>query len=107
MQKILVLSLSLQPPGGGNGVGAWTVQALCCDYEVTVLTWESFSPASVDRYFGTSLQEARLRAISAPLWLQWLILAIPVQPLVHFQMNYVLGMLRRRAHQFDLLICTH
>jgi hypothetical protein len=55
MKKVLLVQPSLQPPGGGNGVAAWIIQALKEDSEVSVLTWRPVDLAAINRYYGTSL----------------------------------------------------
>jgi len=35
--RLLFVQPSLQPPGGGNGVAAWMLQALKDDYDITVV----------------------------------------------------------------------
>jgi glycosyltransferase involved in cell wall biosynthesis len=47
---------SLQPPGGGNGVCAWMLQALRDDYRLTVLSWTPVDLDRVNDHFGTSLK---------------------------------------------------
>lgn len=54
--RVLVLHCLLQPHGGTNGVLVWTLQALCGEYDVTLLTWKPFDLSELNRYFGTSLE---------------------------------------------------
>ena len=46
----------MQPPGGGNGVAAWMLQALSADHDVTVLSWWPVDVAPINRFFGTTLR---------------------------------------------------
>ena len=40
MKRVLLVQLSIQPPGGANGVAAWALQALVAAHRVTVLSWD-------------------------------------------------------------------
>jgi glycosyltransferase involved in cell wall biosynthesis len=53
--RILFAQPSLQPPGGGQGVAAWMLEALRDEYDVTVLTAERVDFEAINRFFGTSL----------------------------------------------------
>ena len=55
MRRVLLVQPSLQPPGGGNAVAAWMVQALRGHTEISVLTWRGADWTPIDRYFGTAL----------------------------------------------------
>src|SRR5262249_56209356 len=57
---------SLQPPGGGNGVAAWFLQALACEHRVTVLSWRPVDVAPIDRFFGTNLRELAFDTLGVP-----------------------------------------
>jgi hypothetical protein len=63
---VLLVQPSLQPPGGGNGVAAWTLQALASVHEVTVLSWWPVDVASIDQFFGTSLQPGEFGRVVVP-----------------------------------------
>jgi glycosyltransferase involved in cell wall biosynthesis len=58
MKKILLVQPSLQPPGGGNGVAVWVIEALKREHAVSVLTWWPVKLAPINRHFGTSLSPA-------------------------------------------------
>lgn len=38
-KRVLIVQPSLQPPGGGNAVAAWVLEALRDDCEVSLLSW--------------------------------------------------------------------
>jgi glycosyltransferase involved in cell wall biosynthesis len=59
--QILVVHHTLNPPGGGSAVGAWTLEALRERYEPTVLTWGPVDLARVNRAFGTHLRASDAR----------------------------------------------
>lgn len=54
-KRALFVQPSLQPPGGGNGVAAWMIQALGEEYAVTALTWAEVDVNQIDSHFGTTL----------------------------------------------------
>ena len=56
MKRVLLVQPSMQPPGGGNGVAAWVLQALAGEHRVTVLSWQPVDIDPVNRFFGTTLQ---------------------------------------------------
>jgi glycosyltransferase involved in cell wall biosynthesis len=60
-RRLLFVQPSLQPPGGGQGVAAWMLDALARDHDVTVLTCAPVDPARIDQFFGTALQQADFR----------------------------------------------
>lgn len=47
---------SLDPPGGGNCVAAWVIEALREHHRLTVLAWKAPDLERVNDYFGTSLE---------------------------------------------------
>lgn len=53
--KVLFVQPSVSPPGGGNGVAAWMLEALAPRAEVTLLSMAPFNEAETDRYYGTHL----------------------------------------------------
>ena len=55
-KKILMIQPSLQPPGGGQSVCAWILQALKGSYDLSVLSWRPVDLAPINYFFGTSLQ---------------------------------------------------
>ena len=61
MKRVLLVQPSMQPPGGGNGVAAWVLQALVPDHRVTVLSWRPVEVEPINRFFGTHLRPERLR----------------------------------------------
>ncbi len=56
MRDFLFVQPFLTPPGGGEGVANWMLQALVSRGQVTVLTWDPPNFAEIDRYYGTSLE---------------------------------------------------
>jgi len=50
-KRVLLVDVSLQPPGGGSGVAAWTAHALQDECDLAVMAWEPL-PLSI---YGQSL----------------------------------------------------
>lgn len=103
MARILFVQPSLQPPGGGNAVAAWMLQALAERHDVTVLTWTPFDPVSVDRFFGTTLAGRRIDHHTVTGWLRRSLEAAPI-PLHLLRNALLLRSARRRAAGADLTV---
>lgn len=66
MKRVLLVQPSLQPPGGGNGLAAWIVQALVPEHRVTVLSWQPVEVDPINRFFGTHLRRSDFDTIVVP-----------------------------------------
>ena len=66
MKRVLIVQPSMQPPGGGNGVAAWVLQALVPVHRVTVLSWRPVDVGPINRFFGTSLTPSNFDSIVVP-----------------------------------------
>ena len=66
MRRILLVQPSMQPPGGGNGVAAWMLQALVSEHRVTVLSWRPVEVDPINRFFGTRLRASDFDSIVVP-----------------------------------------
>ena len=66
MKRVLLVQPSMQPPGGGNGVAAWVLQALVPQHQVTVLSWYPVEIDPINRFFGTSLRPGDFDTIVVP-----------------------------------------
>jgi glycosyltransferase involved in cell wall biosynthesis len=55
MKRILIVASKLEPPGGGEGLLAWIIEALKRDYRLTVLTWTRPDLEGLNRFFATDL----------------------------------------------------
>lgn len=60
MRRILFVQPSFQPPGGGNGVAAWMLQALRGRHALGALTWTPLDVDEMNRFYGTSLRRDEL-----------------------------------------------
>ena len=67
MKRVLLVQPSMQPPGGGNGVAAWVLQALVAEHHrVTVLSWRPVEIDPINRFFGTHLRPSDFDTIVVP-----------------------------------------
>jgi len=58
MKRILFVQPTLSPPGGGNGLAAWMMEALKHEYRMSMLAWRPTDLAAVNQFFGTDLHPA-------------------------------------------------
>lgn len=105
-RRVLLVQPSLQPPGGGNGVAAWMLQALVRDHAVTVLSWQPVAVEPINRFFGTSLSSADFVGHVVPR--RWRLLpdALPV-PAALLRSSLLMRYTRRISAGFDLVIGAH
>ena len=66
MKRVLLVQPSMQPPGGGNGVAAWILQALVPGHRVTVLSWRPVDIEPINRFFGTHLKPDDFASMVVP-----------------------------------------
>ncbi len=102
--RLLVINPSLQPPGGGNGVAVWGLQALAQDYRITLELWEPLRLDAINRYYGTSLTAGdfeEIRVAPAILRMLWRIAPFP---LASMQRAVQSRRARRIAQQFDAVM---
>jgi glycosyltransferase involved in cell wall biosynthesis len=96
----------MQPPGGGNGVAAWMLQALLERFDVTLLTFERYDPAPIDRFYGTSLAGRDVRVLSAAPTLYPLLARLPL-PLGMLRTSLMLRTVQRLAASYDLVVSAN
>ncbi len=77
-RRVLLVQPSLQPPGGGNGVAAWVLQALAPIHRVTVLSWQPVEVEAINRFFGTALMRSDFDTIEVPPQLRAVVDRLPV-----------------------------
>ena len=104
--RILFAQPSLQPPGGGNAVAAWMVQALENEHELTLLTWNGLDLAAVNRFNGTRLQPGRFRTLRVPGAWRWPVEPVPV-PAQLLRTAILLRTVRRHAADHDLVVSAN
>ncbi len=102
MTRVLLVQPSMQPPGGGNGVAAWVLQALVREHRVTVLSWRPVEIEPINRFFGTHLSRSDFDTIVVPR--SWRIIAdhLPT-PSTLIKMALLMRYTRRVSAGFDVL----
>lgn len=101
--RILFVQPSFAPPGGGNGVAAWMLQALAPSHEVTLLTWTPVDFDEMNRFWGTSLSPRDCRHLRVPAALRRSLESLPI-PLGLVRTAVMLRMARRMRARFDVPI---
>lgn len=102
MKRVLVVQPSLQPPGGGNGVAAWVLQALVPVHEVTVLSWRPVEIDPINRFFGTNLRAGDFDTIEVPERWRTIGDRLPV-PAALIKLSLLMRYTRRVSANFDVL----
>ena len=105
-RKVLLVQPSMQPPGGGNGVAAWMLQALVRDHDVTVLSWWPVDVEPINRFFGTSLRHQDFATLRVPS--SWRIVPdrLPV-PASLLRSSLMMRYTRHVTDGFDVLVGVH
>jgi glycosyltransferase involved in cell wall biosynthesis len=103
VKRALLVQASIQPPGGGNAVAAWILEALRERYRLSILTWRPVNVAAVNRYFGTTLSAHDLETETPPALLRCVINLIPL-PLALLKNSLLMRLARRRSGEFDLVL---
>lgn len=101
--RVLVVQPLLRPPGGGNGLVAWALQALQDDHDVTLLTWEAVDFTLVNRYFGTEIDPTLVRLRLAPRWLR----ALLPDGWTLFRHHVLLRQCKGIRSAYDIVLCGH
>ena len=104
--RILFVQPSMSPPGGGNGVAAWMLQALRDVHEVTVLTWWPIDLDLMNRFWGTSLRPSDFRAVQVPARVRRVVDALPL-PLSMLRTAVLLGQTRRMRGEYDVPVTAN
>lgn len=106
MSRILLVQPSLNPPGGGNLVAAWMLEALREEHQVTLLSWTRPDLAACNRTFGTTLRDGDFELRLAPGLLREGMRMSPV-PLALLRDSLLLRQARRAAKHHDLVITAN
>jgi len=102
MKRVLLVQPSMQPPGGGNGVAAWVLQALVPEHRVTILSWRPVEIEPINRFFGTHLGRGDFDAIEVPR--SWRVVAdrLPT-PSTLIKLSLLMRYTRRVSAGFDVV----
>lgn len=102
MKHVLLIQPSMQPPGGGNGVAAWVLQALVKTHRVTVLSWQPVEIEPINRFFGTNLQRGDFDTLEIPHSWRAALNRLPV-PAMLIRLALLMRHTRRVSDGFDVL----
>jgi glycosyltransferase involved in cell wall biosynthesis len=105
-RRVLLVQPSMQPPGGGNGVAAWMLQALVADHDVTVLSWWPVDVAPINRFFGTTLRSGDFATRVVPTAWRRIPDALPV-PAALLRSSLLMRYTRRVSDRFDVIVGVH
>jgi glycosyltransferase involved in cell wall biosynthesis len=106
MRRVLLVQPSMQPPGGGNGVAAWMLQALAAEHRVTVLSWRPVEVGPINRFFGTTLRPSDFDTTVVPR--SWTVVPdrLPV-PAALLRSALLMRYTRRVSDPFDVIVGVH
>ncbi len=105
-KKILLVQPSLQPPGGGNAVAAWMLEALKQENCVSVLTWTPIDLEPINRHFGTSLSPSDFTVYLAYPTLRRLMNLVPL-PLSLLKTNLLLNAGKKIKDEYDVIFTVN
>jgi glycosyltransferase involved in cell wall biosynthesis len=103
--RVLVVQRSLSPPGGGNAVAAWMIQALLDQHQVASLTIDAWSAKHTNAFYGTAIPEGAVTRHVLPAAWRWLS-AVNAEHLTQLKMAALLREARMLAPDYDILICV-
>jgi glycosyltransferase involved in cell wall biosynthesis len=104
--RVLMVSPGVNPPGGGNGVAAWMLQALKDDYRIRLVALEAPDLTAINRFYGTSLRSSDLQLI-LPRGIAGAIARRPSAKLNLVRHHYLLRVARRLASRQDVAITAN
>jgi glycosyltransferase involved in cell wall biosynthesis len=102
MKRVLLVQPSMQPPGGGNGVAAWVLQALVPEHKVTVLSWTKVDVEPINRFFGTQLRPGDFNTLLVPRRWTRLPDRLPV-PATLIKLALIMRYTRRLSEDFEVI----
>ena len=102
MKRVLLVQPSLQPPGGGNGLASWVLQALVPEHRVTVLSWQPVEVEPINRYFGTHLQHGEFDNLVVPAAWRFVTDHLPI-PAALARSSLLMRYTRRVSARFDVI----
>jgi glycosyltransferase involved in cell wall biosynthesis len=104
--RLLFLQDKFTTYGGGNAVAAWMLQALCDEYNVTLLTRDPVDLPAINNFYGTALRSSDLSVMTPPTLVRALVRLDPdprsVQPIA-----YMYRMCQDMQADYDYFVCGH
>ena len=105
-RRVLMIQPSFQPPGGGNGVAAWMLEALRGCHHVGVLTWEPLDLDAMNRFYGTSVQKADVTIEPMARWIRTAFDLVP-SPIASLKYSLLLQAAAEVAGRYDLCVSVN
>lgn len=106
-KRVLVAHPRVTASGGGNGVAAWTLQALRDSCDVSLATLQPVDCAALNSSWGTSLHAGDFRVHVAPASYQRLLRSMPTPgALLEICLMMRLAQDLDRLHRYDVLLGT-
>ena len=105
-KKVLMIQPNLQPPGGGQSVCAWMLQALKGHYDLSVLSWAPVDLAPINYFFGTSLSAENMTFHSINPILKRVVDCLPTSTSL-LKTSLLLRHCRKTGRNYDLLISAN
>lgn len=102
-KRLLFVQPSLQPPGGGNGLAAWMIQALLDLYAVTILCWQRVEVEPINRFYGTQLRPGDFQMLLVPRAWKKFFQALPVRGEL-LKRALTMRLARQVAGEYDLVV---
>lgn len=106
MKRILIVASKLEPPGGGEGLLAWIIEALKHDYRLTVLTWTAPDLEGLNRSFATDLCASDAEFLVMNPLVRSVALKLPAR-MTRLKDQYLWRRSRRIADRFDVVLSGH
>lgn len=104
--RLLLAQPSLQPPGGGNAVAVWLIEALKHDHDITLYAWQPVNFDEINRYAGSSLHGHDIEVRLIPRALYWTRKVLRLEAAL-WQRYILLRYVRRVIDEFDLVISVN
>lgn len=105
-RRLLFVQHLFRPPGGGNTVANWALQALKDEFEVTVLTWEPVDWNEVNRFYGTTLDPKDFRVVT-PSPLIRALWRLDPDPQSFQPLAYLMWLGKRKRAAYDVFFTVH
>jgi len=106
-KKVLIVQPTLQPPGGGNAVCAWILEAIKNQYDLSVLSLRPVDLASINRHYGTALEESELTCCLAYAKIISILDRIIPTPTSLVKTSLLLRACKKIKDNYDLLITAN
>lgn len=105
-RRVLMVQPSLQPPGGGNAVAAWMIQALKDRHDLTVLTWRPVELGPMNAYYGTSINAADIRCTEVPAAIRRPVDSLPTASVL-LKASLLFRYAKRVVDDYEVIVCGH